>query len=118
MIGASLLLDGSTAVSSEQLVSSMLKAAILAHARRHWQGTTLLCVTHDVGETLGFERVLVVEGGHIVEDGPPRDLAADAGSRYRALLDAEQEVREGLWASAAWRRLRMETGNLSEEAPE
>jgi ABC-type transport system involved in cytochrome bd biosynthesis fused ATPase/permease subunit len=91
---------------------------LLAHARRHWRGSTLLCVTHDVGETLGFERVLVVEGGRIVEDGPPQDLAADAGSRYRALLDAEQEVREGLWASAAWRRLRMETGNLSEEAPE
>jgi ABC-type transport system involved in cytochrome bd biosynthesis fused ATPase/permease subunit len=91
---------------------------LLAHARRHWRGSTLLCVTHDVGETLGFERVLVVEGGRIVEDGPPQDLAADAGSRYRALLDAEQEVREGLWASAAWRRLRIETGNLSEEAPE
>ncbi|MFL6236766.1 MAG: ATP-binding cassette domain-containing protein [Thermoanaerobaculia bacterium] len=92
---------------------------LLAHARRHWRGSTLLCVTHDVGETLSFERVLVVEGGRIVEDGRPQELAADAGSRYRALLDAEQEVREGLWANAAWRRLRMEAGNLTAgEAPE
>lgn len=85
---------------------------LLARARRHWQGATFLCVTHDVGETLGFERVLVVEGGRIVEDGRPEDLAATPGSRYRVLLDAEQEVREGLWASGVWRRLRMEAGSL------
>lgn len=91
---------------------------LLARARRHWRGATLLCVTHDVGETLGFERVLVVEGGHVVEDGRPEDLAATPGSRYRALLDAEREVREGLWASGAWRRLRMEKGNLSVEGTE
>ncbi len=92
---------------------------LLARARRHWQGATFLCVTHDVGETLGFERVLVVEGGRIVEDGRPEDLATKPGSRYRALVDAEQEVREGLWASGVWRRLRMEAGSLtSKEAGE
>ncbi|HVG10711.1 MAG TPA: ATP-binding cassette domain-containing protein [Thermoanaerobaculia bacterium] len=87
---------------------------LLARARRLWQGSTLLCVTHDVGETLDFARVLVVEGGRIVEDGPPGELADRPGSRYRALLDAEREVREGLWESPVWRRLRMEGGRLSE----
>jgi ABC-type bacteriocin/lantibiotic exporter with double-glycine peptidase domain len=86
---------------------------LLARARRLWQGSTLLCVTHDVGETLDFARVLVVEAGRIVEDGPPGELAARPGSRYRALLDAEREVREGLWESSVWRRLRMEGGRLS-----
>jgi ATP-binding cassette subfamily B protein len=88
---------------------------LLARARRLWRGATLLCVTHDVGETLAFARVLVVEGGRIVEDGRPEDLAARPGSRYRALLDAEQDVREDLWKSAVWRRLRMERGHLSTE---
>ncbi|HXU31775.1 MAG TPA: ATP-binding cassette domain-containing protein [Thermoanaerobaculia bacterium] len=87
---------------------------LLARSRRLWHGATLLCITHDVGETLDFPRVLVLEAGRIVEDGPPSDLAARPGSRYRALLDAEHEVREGLWASAVWRRLRMERGRLSE----
>jgi ATP-binding cassette subfamily B protein len=87
---------------------------LLTRARRLWQDATLLCITHDVGETLDFPRVLVLEAGRIVEDGPPSDLAARPGSRYRALLDAEHEVREGLWASALWRRLRMERGRLSE----
>ena len=86
---------------------------LLVRARRLWHGSTLLCVTHDVGETLDFARVLVVEGGRVVEDGPPAELADRPGSRYRALLDAEREVREGLWESSVWRRLRMEGGRLS-----
>ena len=69
---------------------------------------------HDVSETREFERVLVVEAGQIVEDGVPADLAARPGSRYRALLEAEREVREGLWSSGVWRRLRLEGGQLLE----
>jgi ABC-type bacteriocin/lantibiotic exporter with double-glycine peptidase domain len=88
---------------------------LLARARRHWDCTTLLCVTHDVGETLGFSRALVVENGRIVEDGDPAELARQAGSRYRALLEAEESVREGSWSSGHWRRLRLEDGRLSEE---
>ncbi|HYO14878.1 MAG TPA: ABC transporter ATP-binding protein, partial [Thermoanaerobaculia bacterium] len=91
------------------------RRGLLARARCLWQGATLLCVTHDVGETLGFERVVVLDGGRIVEEGPPDALAARTGSRYRSLLDAEREVREGLWSSPVWRRLRMERGRLSEE---
>jgi ATP-binding cassette subfamily B protein len=87
---------------------------LLAHARSLWQAATVLCITHDVGETQGFDRVLVVDGGQIVEDGAPADLAVQPGSRYRALLEAEREVREGLWSSGVWRRLRLEGGRLVE----
>jgi ABC-type bacteriocin/lantibiotic exporter with double-glycine peptidase domain len=90
---------------------------LLARARRFWQGATLLCVTHDVGETLDFERVLVVENGRVIEDGDPKALAERPGSRYGSLLAAERDVREGLWESAVWRRLRMERGRLTEEEP-
>ena len=90
------------------------RRALLARARQWWRGATVLCITHDVGETQGFGRVLVVDGGQIVEDGAPADLAARPGSRYRALLEAEREVREGLWSSDIWRRLRLEEGRLVE----
>jgi ATP-binding cassette subfamily B protein len=86
----------------------------LARARTRWLGVTLLCITHDVGETLSFERVLIMEGGRIVEDGAPRELAAQPRSRYRSLLEAEEDVREKLWAGVEWRRLRLEKGHLSE----
>ena len=86
---------------------------LLAEARQWWRDATLLCVTHDLEETLGFPRVLVIEDGRIVEDGVPARLAATS-SRYRALLDAEADVREGLWGDAAWRRLRLDAGVLCE----
>lgn len=88
---------------------------LLARAREVWREATLLCITHDVGETGAFDRVLVVEGGRIVEDAAPAELAERVGSRYRAMLDAERAVREGLWSGTAWRRLRLEGGRLMEE---
>ncbi len=88
---------------------------LLGRARTLWKGVTMLCVTHDVGETLDFDRVLVIEGGRLVEDGAPADLAGQPASRYRAMLDAETDVRKGEWANAVWRRVRLEDGRLTEE---
>ena len=83
------------------------RAALLARARRRWSDATLLCVTHDIGETERFARVLVVADGQIVEDGAPDALRARPGSRYAALLAAEAArarvvvVRGGVAAAAA-----------------
>lgn len=85
------------------------RSALLADARRWWKDVTLLCVTHDVGETLDFNRVLVIEDGRIVEDGIPSQLAAGP-SRYRELLDAEILVREQMWKGKQWRRIQMQDG--------
>jgi ATP-binding cassette subfamily B protein len=85
---------------------------LLARARRLWREATLLCITHDVDATRTFDRVLVVEAGRIVEHGIPTDLATCPASRYRALLEAEMMVREGLWSSDMWRRLWLEGGRL------
>ena len=41
-------------------------------------------------------------------------LAGQADSRYRAMLDAEEMVREGLWTGAGWRGLRLDRGQLSD----
>jgi ATP-binding cassette subfamily B protein len=87
---------------------------LLARARAHWQGATLLCVTHDLSETLTFPRVLVIDGGKIVQDGGPQDLALQSDSRYGALVEAEEELHQGLWSSRAWRQLRLEHGQLGE----
>jgi ATP-binding cassette subfamily B protein len=89
---------------------------LLAEARRWWAGATLVCVTHDIEETLAFERVVVVEEGRVVEDDAPAALRDRPASRYRALLDAEAEVRASLWDAAAWRRLRLAGGRLEEVA--
>lgn len=90
--------------------------SLLARARRLWPQATLLCATHDVGQSLDFDRVLVVEGGRIVEDGGPTALAEQASSRYRAMLNAEEAVRVGLWSDeqAHWRNLWLEAGRMEE----
>jgi ATP-binding cassette subfamily B protein len=87
---------------------------LLSQARKFWQRTTLICITHDIFETLSFGRVLVVDNGQIVEDGIPNQLSKQPHSFYRRLLDAEESVRKGLWADAAWRRVRLDNGRLSE----
>jgi ABC-type multidrug transport system ATPase subunit len=88
------------------------RRTLLSKARQRWQGTTLLCVTHDVSETLLFDRVVVIEEGRILEQGAPAELAASEGSRYKAFLEAEQAVHESLWASADWRKMVIQGGEL------
>jgi ATP-binding cassette subfamily B protein len=95
--------------------------ALLARARARWSGATMLCVTHDIDETRAFPRVLVVAEGRVVEDGAPAELAARAGSRYAALLEAEARVRAAAWTAggtAAWRRLAMQGGRVVPSAAE
>jgi ATP-binding cassette subfamily B protein len=87
------------------------RRALLARTRQLWQNATLICITHDVGETIGFDRVLVIEDGRIVDDGNPRELSQRTDSRYHALLQAENAVREELWADEKWRKVWLGTKN-------
>ncbi len=87
---------------------------LLVKARHHWKEATLLFVTHDVSETLSFHRVLVIDDGKIIEDGNPIDLIKKEGTKYGALIKAEEEVREGLWRGEHWRRFWLENGVLNE----
>ncbi|HEV2448145.1 MAG TPA: ABC transporter ATP-binding protein, partial [Candidatus Sulfopaludibacter sp.] len=86
------------------------RRALLQRARELWHGATLLSISHDITETLAFERVLVLEEGRIVEDANPRQLSEDPESRFARMLAAEYQVREGLWSGGDWRRLRLEDG--------
>jgi ABC-type transport system involved in cytochrome bd biosynthesis fused ATPase/permease subunit len=83
----------------------------LAAARAHWAGATMLCATHDLAETHVFPRVLVVEGGVVVEDGAPAELLARADSRYAELLARERSARAA-WTH--WKHVRIVDGRLEE----
>ena len=88
------------------------RATLLARARALWSAATLICVTHDIDETAGFDRVLVLDGGRIVEDGPPGALDADATSHYRRLREADRAMRERAWGGVAWRRITLDRASL------
>lgn len=87
---------------------------LLLRAKAWWRESTMICITHDVGETATFEKVAVMEHGRIVEFGNPRSLAADHRSRYRALLDAEREVHQDQWENNLWKPVLLQNGKVSE----
>jgi ATP-binding cassette subfamily B protein len=91
------------------------RAALLRRARDRWRNATLICITHDIEETATFDRVIVLAGGRIVEDGRPAELLRLPGSRYCALLEAERSVRERLWGNPAWRAVSLENGAIQTE---
>lgn len=89
-LGRALLSDSSrSALLDEPFrgLDRLQRRALLGSTRNWWKGTTLLCVSHDIAETLDFI-VLVIDDGRIVEDGKPIELA-QAQSQYRDLLHAE-----------------------------
>jgi ATP-binding cassette subfamily B protein len=87
---------------------------LLRRAKKLWRNATLICITHDVGESTHFERVIVMEHGRVLEDGRPTALVHLKESRYRRLLEAEQTVRRHVWANNAWRMIRLDDGRAVE----
>ena len=92
------------------------RTALLAAAREHWADATLICATHDLADTRSFHRVLVLEGGRVVQDGPPAELAAIDGP-YRTMLAKAEEVDRGWWGYRGWRRFTLADGVLSPGEP-
>ena len=70
-----------------------------------------------MSETEGFDRVLVIDGGRIVEDGPPVELLSQESSRYRALVDSEREL-SSLWSDGSWRKWEIRDGAIHEREHE
>jgi ATP-binding cassette subfamily B protein len=89
------------------------RASLLERARARWSESTFLCITHDIVDTLAFDRVLVIAHGRLVEDGVPAALAAQPGSRYAQLLEADRRVR-ARFDGGEWRRLVVEERTVRE----
>ncbi len=92
------------------------REALLARARAHWRGCTLICVTHDIDAVGEFDRVLVMAGGRIVEDADPRVSSREASSQLAALLRSEETLRRDGWSDPRWRRMNLVDGTLHMQA--
>ena len=80
-----ILLDEATAAidaSSEAALAAALRAGVVGQQRG------LLTVAHRLATAREADRVIVLEGGRIVEEGPPGDLIA-GGGRFAALVELE-----------------------------
>lgn len=87
------------------------RGRLLGRARSRWAATTLMCVTHDLDATLDFDRVVVIDDGRVVEQGPPSALLAAQGL-YARLLASEGRAR-GVWADDRWHHLTLTEGQLA-----
>ncbi len=84
---AVLLLDEATALidgTSDAAFRDALRERVLP------TGTAVLTVAHRLATAEEADVVLVLDGGRVVEQGPPAQLLA-AGGRFAALVDLEQE---------------------------
>jgi ATP-binding cassette subfamily B protein len=91
------------------------RRALLAMVRQWWRDATVLWVTHDIAETESFGRVLVIDGGRIVEDGDPAELGNRPGARYAALVRSDRDMHATEWSAAKWRRVWLADGKLRED---
>ncbi len=91
------------------------RSEMLTRVRGALQRSTLFFVSHDIAESLAFDRVLVVADGAVVEDGAPSELAA-RDTAYASMLRAEREVLAEAWSPEAWRVVRVGEGAIREEA--
>jgi ATP-binding cassette subfamily B protein len=78
-----LLLDEATAA-----LDSESEEAIREALSRLMRGRTVIAIAHRLATLRNFDRVLVLQGGRIVEDGPP-DILVQAHGPYRELVARE-----------------------------
>ncbi|HET9875440.1 MAG TPA: ABC transporter ATP-binding protein, partial [Mycobacterium sp.] len=80
---AVLILDEATSsldIPSERMVQRALRSVLADR--------TALVIAHRLSTVEVADRVLVIEGGRVVEDGPPGELIHDADGHYAALHQA------------------------------
>ena len=52
------------------------------------EGRTVIAIAHRLSTLRNFDRILVLEGGRLIEDGAPQSLMRRSGV-YSALMDRE-----------------------------
>jgi ABC-type multidrug transport system ATPase subunit len=62
---------------------ALLQGTVQALGRR----STVLTITHRLDNTVGYDLVLVVERGEVVEYGPPLELVRRQGGQFRRLCE-------------------------------
>ena len=91
-IARALLRDAPILVLDEALsaVDAENEAEIQAALDRLMQGRTTLILAHRLSSVVGADRILVLDGGRIVQSGTHRALMAEGGL-YRKLMGAQAE---------------------------
>jgi ATP-binding cassette subfamily B protein len=88
---------------------------LLEEARAAFREATLVFVTHDLDQVEGFDRVVVLDGGRVVEEGVPARLRETAGSAYGRLRAEHEAFRREAWDPGRWRGFHVIDGRVEED---
>jgi ATP-binding cassette, subfamily C (CFTR/MRP), member 1 len=81
------LLDEATSnVDGE--TDKLMQALIRSEFRDH----TVITVAHRLETIMDSDVVLVLDGGKLVEAGPPTELAAKEGGKFRSLIHGKKRL--------------------------
>ncbi|RUO98270.1 ABC transporter ATP-binding protein [Hyphomicrobium sp.] len=89
-----LLLDEATSAldtQSEDLIREALATLM--------RGRTVVAIAHRLSTLSNFDRIVVMQSGQIIQDGPPDNLLAKAGT-YKSLIDLEVRRLRGVDVAA------------------
>ena len=82
-----IILDEPTTMIAPAVARQVLR---LAHDLRDRSGVALLHITHFMHEVVSFDRVIVMDGGRVLMQGPPREIFARADELRAVGLDVPQ----------------------------
>eukprot|EP00080_Pristionchus_pacificus_P010482 PDM70502.1 ABC transporter ATP-binding protein [Pristionchus pacificus] len=82
-----LVLDEATA-SVDILTDSLVQTVV----REQFAGATVIAIAHRLNTVAGYDRIMVLEKGRIVEFDTPSRLLADRNSRYSRMLEKSKRA--------------------------
>ncbi|KAK6832825.1 hypothetical protein RU639_003877 [Aspergillus parasiticus] len=83
-----LILDEATS-AIDKGTDSLIQDSIRSELAR--SSTTLLVIAHRISTIADFDRIIVLDQGHVVENGTPQELACIPGGYFRKLLEESTE---------------------------
>jgi ATP-binding cassette subfamily B protein len=81
------ILDEATSALDTESEQSIQEALV-----RLFRGRTVIAIAHRLSTLDSFDRIVVLERGHIVEDGPPRRLLQTKGGVYSRMYGRQLRV--------------------------
>ncbi|MCD8355611.1 MAG: energy-coupling factor transporter ATPase [Clostridia bacterium] len=84
-----IVLDEPTAMLDPQGRADVMRVLHTLHEEKH---ITIVLITHHMDEAVQAERVAVLENGHLVLDGPPREIFVQTKKLHSLGLAAPQSV--------------------------
>jgi ABC-type multidrug transport system fused ATPase/permease subunit len=80
-----LILDEVTSALDDEM-----EDVVMDIVRKEFERTTVIAVTHRLRFIQGFDRVVVMDSGNVVEVGSPQELMLQESSRFKELVDLQK----------------------------